>query len=611
MNETNDCVVLNSDDSQTFLVIKDSKSEMNNENQDKDDEVVYILQPDQQIDDDSHKKIDEPEHEEDTMLYVVDGEKVVLVGKRFLVNDDTADIDKNIRVKMISDSAVINDGNKVTSTKKGVKRKRDVLLKTSEDRCAPKISLVQNVVRTREVQLFTRDELVELPYCPEYDAEEVVLAETQEKIPGRRRKKVKNQMNYNRSIPVSIRPKVEAIRSSNSDAVTINSSNQSPVTLSQSHFLEPFLAGRSTVGSHLSYSLPGSKVSAKNMEKVQNHTQEVNTLISDNKSYHRASRFLPELKPLQPKPIVKSEGEVIRLASSQCNIKASALTQIRNAGNGYKVLKNVDIVVKTEPFDFSHQNTNLPQITHSPVKSTSSVGLKVAIPKYGHQKTPSTNIDINQTTDKKSILIQKKLDAMLRISPNASLDSQSTKRNWETISKDLERCNYPKLKNYVMEQHRWLWQFMKELFDRHDPCLEWRNIHDGIFALMDMERLGQLWENYKIITNQSKKAQCWRQLRYYFSMVDDSRIIRQIPLGGGNVVYQFRTLFYKERFNHYNYKPFANFKDLEKDIPNISSIIKPLASDIPALFCSKGCGSQFRKVEALSRHEKVCTHIQS
>ena len=51
---------------------------------------------------------------------------------------------------------MINDGNKVTSTKKGVKRKRDVLLKTSEDRCAPKISLVQNVVRTREVQLFTR-----------------------------------------------------------------------------------------------------------------------------------------------------------------------------------------------------------------------------------------------------------------------------------------------------------------------------------------------------------------------------------------------------------------------------------------------------------------------
>ena len=70
------------------------------------------------------------------------------------------------------------------------------------------------------------------------------------------------------------------------------------------------------------------------------------------------------------------------------------------------MLKNVDIVVKTEPFDFSHQNANLPQITHSPVKSTSSVGLKVAIPKYGHQKTPSTNIDINQTTDKKSILIQ-------------------------------------------------------------------------------------------------------------------------------------------------------------------------------------------------------------
>ena len=33
----------------TISLSKDSKSEMNNENQDKDDEVVYILQPDQQV----------------------------------------------------------------------------------------------------------------------------------------------------------------------------------------------------------------------------------------------------------------------------------------------------------------------------------------------------------------------------------------------------------------------------------------------------------------------------------------------------------------------------------------------------------------------------------
>ena len=57
--------------------------------------------------------------------------------------------------------------------------------------------------------------------------------------------------------------------------------------------------------------------------------------------------------------------------------------------------------------------------------------------------------------------------------------------------------------------------------------------------------------------------------------IDCDLIIRSSIWSGNGILYfQFQSLFYKERFKQYVYRPYQDFQALEKDIPNISSIIK-------------------------------------
>jgi len=621
-------------------------------------EVIYVLE-ENSIDGDEEHDIEDLEDSfdkdsDEPMVYMIDGEKVVLIGKHCLGGEedggsegegDSGDLDQDVNQFLDQDS---ENGERAPTQikqpsvprrkscmKKGIKRKRGVVLKNCEERTAPVLKNGQQVVRKRDVQLFSRDELVQLPYCPEYHAEEVVLADTQDKsgVGGKRRRKMKGKGRPRPGL-VSIRPKVD-----------------DPLSLNFQHFLEPILFG-SDNSSLVSYSPPSSTV-------LNRLSVAAGVSNSSNSSSVQTTR--PIILTASPTKCTESK-QLPKLAIKPRVV--APLTASFSTGN-IKVLKNVDVVVKTEPCLREAATKPLPpgrpllapelKFTTatgcSPAVKATSNGLKVAIPKNAastslkRKPTLSTSILMNgppsssptkqtsQPIDTKSAQIQKKLDSMLKIAPSIVTTDYSTgvsqiireqrkmednlialrmetDANWEVISKDLERCNYPRLKSYIMEKHRWLWQFMKELFDRGDRCIEWRNSLHGIFAVNDIERLGQLWENYKTMTGQTGKAQCWRQLRYYFGMQDETRIIRQIPLGNGQLLFQFQALFYKERFKQYVYRPIQDFQALEKDIPNISSIIRPMIPEVPVLFCSRGCGSQFRKLEALQRHENVCTHIQ-
>ncbi|XP_023328086.1 uncharacterized protein LOC111701150 [Eurytemora carolleeae] len=185
--------------------------------------------------------------------------------------------------------------------------------------------------------------------------------------------------------------------------------------------------------------------------------------------------------------------------------------------------------------------------------------------------------------------------------------SQVSMKIGSNISEALTK-GYPRLKQIPSDKHRWLWQFMKELFNRNDPCFRWQDESIGKFYLEDIGRLGKLWENYKQLKN--IRAQSWRQMRYYFGFYEENRIIRQIPEGEG-YIYQFQELFYKDRFVPYKYKPIKDFSLLEslalsKYVPSNNKISRP-GVDVEKLWCERGCGSQFKKSEALNRHQTVCT----
>jgi len=169
--------------------------------------------------------------------------------------------------------------------------------------------------------------------------------------------------------------------------------------------------------------------------------------------------------------------------------------------------------------------------------------------------------------------------------------------------KSFRKAALPRVMQYAQEKHRWLWQFMKELFDRKDPALRWEEEARGRFHVDSLDRLGHLWQSYKQIKD--IRAQSWRQMRYYFGFYEENKLLKQIQIGAEEFLFQFQEPFYSHRFKKYRYKPVKDFALLE-NLPSVPtpSVLRPLQKE-ETLYCP--CGSQFRKEAALLRHQKVCS----
>jgi len=490
--------------------------------QQEDENVVYIFE-DTTVEEEVVQDCAPPEGE----VYYVDGEEYLVISNEIVEEDEY----------IVEDPEPIRDQGShqpIKTEHQTVKRKRGVVLSNQEDK-----NQLQ-VVRKREVQLFSRDEIVDPQFCPEFHSEEVVLSDSQV-IPVRRPRAPLKRKRFEGkpSILANIKPKLEE------PFITINNTLSLDDESYPSRILVAFPPPTST----------SQQSKAPTNPLLDYSSPKLSVSMSTSRPYNSSYNLV------QP-----SRAAVSQTGKLPINRQKYPISQSKPLG----------------------QNELANSSSQSSLKQNEEGGVKD-----------------EQFSDDLRENIKERLSAMLPIKASPYF-KPSVKIDWD-LNRKPSKCHYPRIKQYAVDKHRWLWQFMKELFVRKDACLIWGNQPKGQFYLQDIRRLGLLWGNYKKTKNMS--AQSWRQMRYYFSFYEENNIIKLVQTDASDRLYAFEPLFYKDRFVPYKFKPIQDFSALETVSSEDSldmSCMRPVTQSAK-LFCDKGCGSQFRKQDALDRHQTVCT----
>lgn len=690
-------------------------------------DVVYLFDDgsvDEVVLEDSSQHDQQEFQSNGVQVYIVDGEEITVLDE----SEQHEDYENKLTGETSDDcqqETVEYEQISFAEPNRAVKRKREVLLMGPEKSTEP-----FQVVRTREVQLFSREDIVQPQFCPDYYSEEVVSADSQVKGSGRRKSKPKraklsaSQKELN--TPKIIKPKLKTllpnpltIPSPDCDSLPgrivvkfpapqaqcLTPVHSLPLPLPLSLPLPPHKvqinrlakpasvpakkratrkkassaskkndtsqdvgAGKTTTSSDSTGSDTGStSVDVTNAYRqpdspevlgastcaLSEQTQSLETVASrlaspsrveEEECYIISDQNNSQLEDaakhsensdddISEVQVLESEDNKIQEEVPNYDDEASAIN-VENVGSPRPATKNV--AVDSDEPGGSNSSNQLEEVTDDALNLTSTTNFQST------HTTQTSDIDTSTTTtissnystpsvspggdgteiqvvglDKvttqqpgskkksalwKEALIQEKLRSLPLIQQSPMPSNLFIDWNSKKVPRQL---TYPKLKKMASEKHRWLWQFMKELFSRNDSCLRWQNQAEGRFYLESMPRLGLLWGNYKNVTRITR-AQSWRQLRYYFGFYEENRIIKQIPLAD-KYLYVFEELFYKNRFIPYTFKPIKDFSILEKPSPHVGHINFSPNQKTEALFCKKGCGSQFRRDDALLRHQQVCT----
>ena len=165
-------------------------------------------------------------------------------------------------------------------------------------------------------------------------------------------------------------------------------------------------------------------------------------------------------------------------------------------------------------------------------------------------------------------------------------------------------------------KHRWLWQFVKDLLNIGDPCIQWEDEDVGVFTVHDQLRLGAMWCCYRELSK-LPYIQVFRQFANFFGLSSFPNRNRKIYVKKiSHKKFQFeKTFFMSNQYSSYNITSHIPPSDIAKymetrmmDKKFLEKIGWEEMQPKPKIFCQKGCGSEYLRLESRQNHESVCTY---
>ena len=245
-----------------------------------------------------------------------------------------------------------------------------------------------------------------------------------------------------------------------------------------------------------------------------------------------------------------------------------------------------------------------------PVKSISdytviapaeTVGLTIANPFISEEKDLPSNYAVLPNEAPKYKLIRPLISSK-KIEKNISS---------KMAEKKLEICQPINLEIFSKKnEHKHLWQYVKELLTVGDPCVQWEDEEKGLFILHDQVGLAAMWACYRELSLLPKLhpiTGIFTQVRnFLYPPKGRKEFVKKVS----HQIFQFEKKFYKSwQFVKYNFisgihpQVVKYMKTRMEDMKFLKSI-KELGSTI---HCQKGCGSTYLRMESCQKHESVCT----
>ena len=163
---------------------------------------------------------------------------------------------------------------------------------------------------------------------------------------------------------------------------------------------------------------------------------------------------------------------------------------------------------------------------------------------------------------------------------------------------------------YKKGEHKYIWQFVKDLLSVGDPCIQWKDAQRGVFQVHDQVRLAAMWASYRDLTELpiiDPNIGIYRQIKtFLYPPKCRTPFVKRIS----GKTFQFEQKFFKT-FASYKNKSEIHPSELVKCIKTRmtdENFCKDIAELGSKFFCQKGCGSEYSKLESCQNHESVCTY---